>query len=88
MFAFAGKKVNPTEPHSVVWAGIVTEKMTFAKYWGDRRFAGKKPDRSEHPDNFYRPVDGGLLWVENPVHGPEATNRDTGGQFVLGLSPS
>ena len=88
MFAFAGKKVNPTEPHSVVWAGIVTEKMTFAKYWGDRRFAGKKPDRSEHPDNFYRPVDGGLLWVQNDVHGPEDTNHDTNGKFVLGFSPS
>jgi hypothetical protein len=55
--AFAGKQVNPTEPHSVVWAGVITEKMSFAEYWDDRRFAGKKPDRSEHPDNFYRPVD-------------------------------
>ena len=50
--AFAGKQVNPTEPHSVVWAGVITEKMSFAEYWDDRRFAGKKPDRSEHPDNF------------------------------------
>jgi Nucleotide modification associated domain 2 len=87
MLGFAGKQVNPTEPHSVVWAGIVTEKMSFAEYWNYRRFAGKKPARSEHPDNFYRPVDGGLFWVPNDVHGPEATNHDTGGKFVLGFTP-
>ncbi|MBK7522568.1 MAG: hypothetical protein IPI75_21075 [Gammaproteobacteria bacterium] len=62
--------------------------MSFADYWNDRRFAAKKPDKSDHPDNFYRPVDGGLLWVQNDVHGPDATNHDTGGQFVLGFSPS
>lgn len=88
VMAFAGKQVNPIEPHSVVWTGIVAEKMSFADYWSDRRFTGKKPNRSTHPDNFYRPADGGLLWVENDIHGPEATNHDTGGQFVLGFSPS
>jgi len=88
VLAFAGKAVNPTEPHAVVWAGVISEKMSFAEYWNDRRFAGKKPDKSEHPDNFYRPVDGGLLWVQNDVHGPEAANHDTGGKFVLGFSPS
>jgi len=88
VLAFAGKQVNTAEPHSVVWAGVVTEKRSFAEYWNDRRFAGKKPDKSGHPDNFYRPVDGGLLWVQNDVHGPEATNRDTSGKFVLGFSPS
>ena len=88
VLAFAGKDVNPTEPHTVVWAGVVSEKMSFADYWNDRRFANKKPDKSDHPDNFYRPVDGGLLWVQNDVHGPDATNHDTGGKFVLGFSPS
>jgi hypothetical protein len=88
VLAFAGKQVNPTEPHTVVWAGLVTEKMGFAEYWADRRFAGKKPDKSEHPDNFYRPVNGGLLWVQNDVHGPEAMDHDTSGKFVLGFSPS
>ena len=88
VLAFAGKDVNPAEPHTVVWAGIVSEKMSFAEYWNDRRFAAKKPDKSDHPDNFYRPTDGGLLWVANDVHGPDATNHDTGGQFVLGFSPS
>ena len=88
VLAFAGKEVNPTEPHSVVWAGVVTEKMSFSEYWNDRRFAGKKPDKSEHPDNFYRPVDGGLLWVQNDVHDADATNHDIGGKFVLAFSPS
>src|SRR6266481_3668348 len=59
VLAFAGRQVNPSEPHSVVWAGIVAEKMSFADYWSDRRFAGKKPGRSRLSDNFYRPVDGG-----------------------------
>jgi len=88
VLAFAGKQVNSTEPHSVVWAGVVTEKISFAEYWNDRRFASKKPDKSEHPDNFYRPVEGGLLWVQNSVHEPEAANHDTSGKFVLGFSPS
>lgn len=88
VLAFAGKEVNPIEPHSVVWAGVVSEKMTFADYWNDRRFSGKKPDRSKHPDNFYRPVDGGLQWVPNNVHDADATNHDTGGKYVLGFSRS
>jgi hypothetical protein len=29
-----------------------------------------------------------LLWVENDVHGPDSTDHDTGGQFVLAFSPS
>jgi hypothetical protein len=88
VLAFAGKEVNPTEPHTVVWAGVISEKMTFAEYWNDRRFAGKKPNRSQHPDNFYRPVDGGLQWVQNDVHDADATTHDTGGKFVLGLAQS
>ncbi len=88
VLAFAGKEVNPVEPHAVVWAGIVSEKMSFSEYWNDRRFSGKKPDRSKHPDNFYRPVDGGLQWVPNDVHDADATNHDTGGKYVLGFSQS
>lgn len=88
VLAFAGKKVNPDEPHTVVWAGVVREKMTFAEYWNDPRFAGKKPDRSQTPDNFYRPVNGHLEWVPNPVHDREATHHDTGGTYVLGFAPA
>ena len=88
VLAFAGKSVNPTEPHAVVWAGVVTEKMIFCEYWQDNRFACKKPDRSDRPDNFYQPVDGGLLWVENPTHGPEAAEHDIRGEYVLAFKPA
>ena len=78
VLAFAGAKVNPYEPHTVVWAGVVAETMPFADYWNDRRFAGKKPDRAPTPDNFYRPTkDGGLLWIENPVHSARAGRNTT-----------
>ena len=88
VIAFAGQGVNPYEPHTVVWAGIVSEKLTFSEYWNDARFAGKKPDRCARPDNFYQPMDGGLLQVGNRVHGPEHFNRDTGGIYVLMFDPS
>lgn len=89
VLAFAGAKENPHEPHTVVWAGIVSEKLPFADYWNDKRFADKKPGPSPTPDNFYRPTrDGGLLWIENPVHGPEAAEHDTNGQFVLAFETS
>jgi hypothetical protein len=106
VLAFAGARVNADEPHTVVWAGIVRETLTFADYWNDRRFQAKKPacwksaesckqqndchrtGQCAHPDNFYRPVDGGLLWVVNPVHGPEAAQHDTSGVRVLTFDPS
>ena len=89
VLAFAGHKLNPHEPHTVVWAGVVSEKLSFADYWNDQRFAGKKPDRNATPDNFYRPTpEGGLRWVENPVHFPEQAEHDINGQFVLAFKPA
>lgn len=88
VLAFAGQKENPREPHTVVWAGIVAEKLSFADYWNDKRFARKKPDKSPTPDNFYRPVNDGLLWVDNPVHDADATQHDTSGLYVLVFDPS
>ena len=84
VLAFAGSAVNPISCHSVVWAGIASEVLTFTEYWSDRRFASKKPDRTDVPDNFYKPTrNGGFAWQPNPVHGPEAIDRDTGGLNVL-----
>ncbi|WP_143515064.1 MULTISPECIES: hypothetical protein [unclassified Pseudomonas] len=84
VLAFAGAKVNPASRHSVVWTGIVSEILTFTEYWGDRRFASKRPDRTEIPDNFYKPtVNGGFAWQPNPVHGREAQTHDIGGLNVL-----
>lgn len=84
VLAFAGAKVNPASRHSVVWAGIVSEILTFTEYWGDRRFASKRPDRTEVPDNFYKPTgNGGFAWQPNPVHGRDALTHDIGGLNVL-----
>jgi hypothetical protein len=84
VLAFAGAVVNPTSRHSVVWAGIVSEVLTFTEYWNDRRFTSKKPDCTDVPDNFYKPTsNNGFAWQPNPVHGPEAQVRDTGGLNVL-----
>lgn len=89
VLAFAGRNVNPYEPHAVVWAGVVAEKMPFADYWNDRRYSRKKPDRSPTPDNFYRPTkDGGLLWIENLVHPRESAQHDLSGLNVLTFDPS
>jgi hypothetical protein len=89
VLAFAGKRVNGYESHTVVWAGVIAEKLTFAEYWDDPRFSSKKPRAGyDHPDNFYRPIDGGLLQVSNDVHGPEHFVRDTGGIHVLSFRPS
>jgi hypothetical protein len=82
VLAFAGRRLG-LDPHGVRWAGVVAEKLTFAEYWADSRFAGKKPDESKNPDNFYRPTADGLEQVPNVTHGPNAKQTDTGGQYVL-----
>lgn len=87
VIAFQGATLGP-EPHGVRWAGLVSEKLTFAEYWNDRRFAQKKPDVSAHPDNIYRPVGSVLVRVENRVHGPEDVVKDLGGECVLVLGRS
>lgn len=88
VLAFSGRTLNRHEPHAVVWAGIASEKLTFSEYWRDPRFQRKKPSGTTRPDNFYMPYDGGLLQIENPVHRPEETRRDTSGEYVLVFSPS
>lgn len=86
--AFTGRSVGP-EPHAVCWAGVVTEILDFTQYWQDRRFATKKPNRSDVPDNFYKPDGkGGFIWITNPIHGPEALYHDTGGVNVLLFNPA
>lgn len=82
VLAFSGRRLG-VDPHGVRWAGVVAEKLTFAEYWADNRFAGKKPDVSASPDNIYRPSADGLVQVPNVTHGPDATKTDTDGQYVL-----
>ena len=87
-FAFAGGRVNPSDPHAVVWAGIVSEVVPLAEYWSDRRFAGKKPGRTALPDNFYRPARGGFIQVPNPIHGEDSLLRDISGVNALVFDPA
>jgi hypothetical protein len=87
VLAFTGVTVGP-DPHAVCWAGQVKEKLTFAEYWRDRRFRGKKPGQCQTPDNFYEPVAGGLRQIANRTHGPGALMRDTGGLYVLVCDPT
>jgi putative DNA base modification enzyme with NMAD domain len=49
----------------------VSEKLTFAEYWRDPRFGGKKPKAAASmPDNIYRPQGADLVQVDNLKHGP------------------
>ncbi|MEX0733357.1 MAG: hypothetical protein WD051_01860 [Steroidobacteraceae bacterium] len=86
VMAFSSATLSP-EPHSVRWAGVVAEKLTFSQYWNDPRFASKKPARTQKSDNIYRPHDGGLMWVKNLVHGPDSAATDLSGEHVLCLAP-
>jgi hypothetical protein len=89
VLAFNGKKLNPYEPHSVRWAGIVTEVIPLNDYWDDQRFQGKKPGQSRTPDNIYRPAsDGRFKQVINNTHRPADYARDVNGLNALVLKPS
>lgn len=89
VLAFNSAKLNPDEPHSVRWAGVVTERLPLKDYWEDRRFEGKKPGRSLSPDNIYRPTRSGrLTQVKNATHSPKDISRDVSGDNALVLSPS
>ena len=71
-------------PGEVVYAMQVTERMTLGAYWLDPRFEDRKPGNTPYPDNIYRPSkDGSLEQIQNPIHGPHATDRDTSGRNVL-----
>lgn len=88
VLAFTGVKLS-LEPHAVRWAGVVKEKLTFTEYWNDRRFAGKKPDATERPDNIYKPRGNGRSFeqIKNKSHGPKHTLSDLRGCYVLVLDP-
>jgi hypothetical protein len=93
VLAFNGKSLNPVEPHSVCWAGIVSEVIPIADYWNDPRFDGKKPGRHrgprELPDNIYQPTaTGSLGQVRNDTHTAVDVERDLGGLNALVLQRS
>jgi hypothetical protein len=90
VLAFNGARLNPAEPHSVRWAGVVSEVIPMKDYWNDLRFQDKKQGRAQKlPDNIYRPTnDGRFEQVPNATHKPDALARDVGGMNALALSPS
>ena len=83
--------------HGMVFAMRVGEKMTFADYWQDVRFQGKKPlfgpgtDRMRHRgDNAYEPLsDGGFRqWHcghsnKDGSESEHGKHRDLTGRYVL-----
>jgi hypothetical protein len=87
VLGFAGKPIA-SDPHKVVWAGFVSEKLTFAQYWRDPRFRRKKPQATPHPDNIYRTGAVGLIQVPNSVHDAGSIATDERGRFVLVLNPA
>jgi Nucleotide modification associated domain 2 len=89
VLAFNGAPLNRREPHSVRWAGVVSEVMPLADYWRSPRFKRKKPGFSRRPDNIYQPADDGeLKQVRNCSHPPKEAKKDIGGKNVIVLRPS
>jgi putative DNA base modification enzyme with NMAD domain len=94
IIAFAGRQLRRTKgtrwnPHAVIWAGVVSDSLPFAKYWIDARFRNKRPDRSKCADNIYRPVGARLVQVPSGTHlSAKDQKRDRDGHNVLVLSPA
>lgn len=93
IIAFSGQKLSHRnrmvhDPHNVVWAGIVSEKLSFGEYWSDTRFSDKKAGgSSDWPDNIYEPR--GIAYRQIPnngSHGPDNERRDLSGRYALILS--
>lgn len=73
----------------LVYAMHVAEKITFADYWRDARFALKRPDLRSGDlerhcgDSIYEPIHSGQYRQHAGAHGPEHKDHDLGGEFVL-----
>jgi hypothetical protein len=82
VLAFTGSTLG-REPHAVCWAGVIEDKLTFAQYWDESRFDGKKPHRSATPDNIYEPHEMDLRQVPNTTHDGGNVATDLSGKYVL-----
>lgn len=82
VLAFNGRTLS-RNPHSVRWAGIVSEVVPLDHYWDDPRFRAKRPDRSDTPDNIYRLLDGQWFQVPNNSHDLDSLKNDTSGKNAL-----
>jgi hypothetical protein len=88
IMGFAGSIMAPGNPNCVLWAGVISEKLTFESYWSDLRFRSKRPGVSRRPDNIYRPDGRRLVQVPNDTHTSEHIETDVSGRFVLVLEPA
>jgi hypothetical protein len=82
VLAFTGSTLS-REPHAVCWAGVIEDRLTFAEYWDDQRFEGKKPHRSATPDNIYEPDGMHFRQVPNSTHDAGDVTTDLSGKYVL-----
>ncbi len=85
VLAFNGSSLSH-RPHSVRWAGRVSEVIPMVLYWFDSRFRDKRPDRSRTPDNIYCFTDKGWLQIANPFHTSQHQEQDLSGLNVLVFS--
>lgn len=82
--------------HRIAYAMKVSEKITVADYWRDKRFREKRPKMRRKDvvlrcgDNIYKPIPGGKFQQKHSRHsnkdGSENTTRkkrDLGGEYVL-----
>jgi len=85
VIAFAGASLD-RNPDAVIWAGIVTESLTFAEYWYDARFQPKKGKPPQVLDNIYEPdptSPDGYRQHPHAFHGPLSKFTDVSGRNVL-----
>ncbi len=72
----------------VVYAMRVSEVMSIASYWSDRRFRKKRPTgeskEARYGDNIYQPIGGGAFKRQhNAIHRERDKKHDLSGDNVL-----
>ncbi len=85
VIAFAGARLD-RDPDAIIWAGVVTESLTFAEYWYDARFQLKKGKPPQVLDNIYEPdptSPDGYRQHPHAFHGSSSKFTDVGGRNVL-----
>ena len=75
-------------PHSLRWAGIVSNVLPLEKYWDDPHFRTKRPETSASPDNIYRIVGNQLCQAPNSSHDERHVATDIRGRNALIFSRS
>ncbi len=80
----------------IAYAMKVSEKITMANYWRDKRFQEKRPKMRQKNvvyrcgDNIYKPMLGGKFHQKPSMHSnkdgsenPQQKKKDLGGEYVL-----